>query len=318
MMTVEQNSGETIWAQKYRPKRVADTILPTQLKQVFQKYVDDGDIPNLLLSGSHGMGKTTSAVAMLEEIGCDYIKINGSLNGGIDTLRHEIANFASTVSFSGGRKVVLIDEGDHLTGSTQAAMRSFMEEFSKNCSFIITCNHKLRIIEPLRESRFTQVDFVISAEERPVLAAQFFKRVLEILQMEGVEFDKKVVASIVNARFPDFRRTLNDLQKASKFGRIDESALSNQSDVNLDTLFGLLKDKKFTDMRKWVAQNSDMDYGDFFRELYTLSPEKVELKSMPCFVVTLAKYQYQHNFVADPEVNAVAMLAEIMLEASFK
>jgi DNA polymerase III delta prime subunit len=316
-MTVDMKADELIWAQKYRPKKIEDTILPKKMKDIFQKFVDNNNIPNLLLAGSHGMGKTTAAIAMLEETGCDYIKINGSLNGGIDTLRNEIANFASSVSFTGNRKYVIIDEADYLTAATQSALRSFIEEFSKNCGFIFTCNYKQRIIEPLRESRFTTVDYIIEPSEKPKLALQFFKRVLSILDQENVEYDKKAVASLVDNFFPDFRKTLNELQKYASLGKIDETVLTVSHSMSLDDLFGMLKNKKFTDMRKWISQNSDMDYNDFFRDMYILSNEKVELKSMPGYIILLAKYQYQHALVADPEINIAAMLSEIMLEVSF-
>jgi DNA polymerase III delta prime subunit len=315
---IDSIQTEYLWAQKYRPQTVSETILPEKTKAIFQHFVDDKNVPNLLLSGPPGTGKTTAAIAMLKELGCDYIKINGSLNGGIDTLRFEISNFASAVSFSGGRKYVIIDEADYLTINTQTALRGFIEDYSKNCGFIFTCNFKHHIIEPLRDSRFSVIDFVIDKEERPKLAAQFFKRVMNVLNAEGIEANKQVVVKIIEKYFPDFRRVFNELQKYSAIGKIDEGILSNFRDADLNVLFGYLKEKKFTDMRKWVADNSDLDVNELFRAIYDLSVEKVELKSMPGFVVTLADYMYKNSFVADPEINLVAFLTEVMMETSFK
>lgn len=315
---IDSTQTEYLWAQKYRPQKVADTILPEKTKSIFQKFVDDKNVPNLLLAGPPGTGKTTAAIAMLKELDCDYIKINGSLNGGIDTLRMEISNFASSVSFSGGRKYVIIDEADYLTINTQTALRGFIEDYSKNCGFIFTCNFKNRIIEPLRDSRFSVVDFIIEKDERPKLAAQFFKRVMGILKAESIDANQQVVAKVIEKHFPDFRRVLNELQKFAAIGRIDESVLSSKQDADLNVLFGYLKDKKFTEMRKWVADNSDQDANELFRAMYDLATEKVELKSMPGFVVTLADYMYKHSFVADPEINLVAFLTEIMMETSFR
>lgn len=318
MNELQQKSDEYLWAQRYRPQKVLDTILPEKTKQIFQKFVEDKNIPNLLLSGSPGTGKTTAAIAMLEQLGCDYIKINGSLNGGIDTLRTEISNFASAVSFTGGRKYVIIDEADYLTVNTQTALRGFIEDYSKNCGFIFTCNFVNRIIEPLRGSRFSVVNFAIEKAERPKLAAQFFKRVMTILKNENVEADPQVVAKVIEKYFPDFRRVLNELQKYAAIGKIDEGILAAKKAESLDELFGFLKEKKFTEMRKWVADNSDQDANELFRKIYDESTTRVELKSMPGFVVTLADYMYKHAFVADPEINLVAFLTEIMIETSFK
>lgn len=308
---------ELLWVQKYRPQTVAETILPEKTKKAFQKFVDDKSIPNLLLTGSPGTGKTTAAVAMLKQLDCDYIIINGSLNGGIDTLRHEISSFASSVSFSGGRKYVIIDEADYLTPNTQAAMRSFMEEFSRNCGFIFTCNFKNKIIAPLH-SRFSTIDFAIEKSEKPKLAMQFFKRVIGILDSENVEYDQKVIAKIIEKYFPDFRRVLNELQNYAASGRIDEGIFTNFREESLEQLFGYLKGKDFTEMRKWVASNSDQDFASIYSGLYKMGLEKVKMNTMPAFVVTLARYQYQHSHVADHELNLVAALAEIMVEVDFQ
>lgn len=319
MNDVTTNPDEFIWAQKYRPKLIKDTILPAGTKAAFMKFVENKNIPNLLLCGPHGMGKTTAAIAMLEELKCDYIKINGSLSGGIDTLRYDIANFASTVSiFSEGRKYVIIDEADNLTTAMQSGLRSFMEEFSKNCGFIFTCNYKSKIIGPLRESRFTIIDYDITPAEKPKLAAQFFKRVVKILEVENVEYDQATVAQVVQKFFPDFRRTLNELQRYSSIGPINEGIFAAAKDENLDSLFDMLKNKKFTDMRKWVSQNMDRDVSELFRAMYDVALEKIELKSMPGFIIMMAEYQFKHSMVADPEINFMAFLSEIMVECSFK
>jgi DNA polymerase III delta prime subunit len=278
----------------------------------------DCSVPNLLLTGGPGVGKTTVAKAMLEELGCDYIVKNGSLNVGIDTLRYEISSFASAVSFSGGRKYVIFDEADYLNATNvQPALRNFIEEFSKNCGFIFTCNYKNRLIEPLR-SRLSEVDFSIEKNDKPKLAAQFFKRVVAILKQEEVDFDQKVVAKIIERHFPDFRRVLTELQSYAASGKIDEGIFVNLKQESIDHLFELLKAKNFTEMRKWVAGNSDQDTNEMFRAIYDAAIERVELRSMPGFVVTLADYMYKANFVADPEINLVAFLTEIMIEVTFK
>lgn len=306
-------ASEMLWSQKYRPQKVEDTILPEKTKKAFQKFVDDKSIPNLLLAGSPGTGKTTAAIAMLKELDCDYILINGSLNGGIDTLRHEIANFASSVSFSGGRKYVIIDEADYLTPATQAALRSFSEEYSKNCGFIFTCNFKLRIIAPLR-SRFSTVDFSIDKNEKPKIALQFFKRVLTILDSEGIEYDQKTIAKVIEKYFPDFRKVLNELQNYAASGKIDEGIFVNFKQESIDQLFDFIKGKDFTEIRKWVASNTDQDFAEIYKKLYSTGLEKVKMNSIPNFVVILARYQFQHSAVADQELNLVAALVEIMAD----
>jgi len=308
---------ELLWSQKYRPQTISETILPEKTKKAFQKFVDDKNIPNLLLAGSPGTGKTTAAIAMLKELGCDYILINGSMNGGIDTLRYEISNFASSVSFSGGRKYVIIDEADYLTPNTQAAFRSFSQEFSKNCGFIFTCNFKNRIIAPLH-SRFSYIDFAIEKSERPKLAAKFFKRIINILDKEGVEYEQATIAKVIEKYFPDFRRVLNELQHYAASGRIDDSIFTNFKEESLEHLFQFLKDKNFTEMRKWVAANGDQDFAEIYSKLYQFGLEKVQMSSIPNFVVTLAKYQYQHSHVPDHELNLVAGLTEILVECDFK
>lgn len=307
-----------LWCEKYRPKKVVDTVLPSQLQSVFQQYVNDKNVPHLLLSGRAGVGKTTIARAMLEELGADYIVINGSLNGNIDTLRNDILNFASAVSLDGGRKYVILDEADYLNpNSTQPALRNFMEEYSKNCGFILTCNFKNRIIEPLH-SRCTVVEFKIPANEKPKIAAKFYRRVVDVLTAEKVEFDAKVVAGVVEKHFPDFRRTLNELQRYAVSGKIDTGILVDLQESNLKELVSFLKQKDFTSVRKWVAENTDADPISLFRKLYDSSNELMKPSSIPQMVLILADYQYKQAFVADQEVNTVACLTELMVECEFK
>jgi len=306
-----------LWVEKYRPKTVAETILPAELKQTFQQFVDQQNIPNLILTGGAGVGKTTVAKAMLEELGCDYIVINGSMNGNIDTLRNEIQNFASTVSFSGGRKYVILDEADYLNAnSTQPALRNFMEEFSSNCGFILTCNFVNRIIEPLH-SRCSVINFNISKQELPQLAARFFKRVVNILNTENVEFDKSVVAELINKHVPDWRRVLNELQRYSHNGKIDSGIFVNLGEESYKALIGYLKAKNFTEMRKWVAENTDSDSSELFRRLYDTAYLHVKPNSIPQLVLILADYQYKDAFVADKEINIVAAMTQIMIDVEF-
>ena len=309
---------EFLWVEKYRPKTVQDCVIPSNLKRAFQQFVDNKEVPNLLLCGTAGTGKTSVARAMLEEIGCDYIIINGSMNGNIDTLRTDIKNFASTVSFTNSRKYVILDEADYLNAnSTQPALRNFMEEFSKNCGFILTCNFKNRIIEPLH-SRCSVVEFKITKEEKPKIAACFFKRVCNVLKSENVEYEEKVVAEVVTKHFPDFRRVLNELQRYSAVGKIDSGILANQFDSNIKSLFTSMKSKNFKEVRSWVNENSDIDASTFFRALYDNASEAVRPQSLPQLIVTLADYQYKNAFVADQEINIMACLIEIMSEAEFK
>lgn len=309
---------EFLWVEKYRPKTVADTILPADLKQTFQKFVDQKEVPNLILSGGPGVGKTTIARAMLEEIGASYIVINGSMNGNIDTLRNEIKNFASTMSFVGGRKYVILDEADYLNPqSTQPALRNFMEEFSANCGFILTCNFPNRIISPLH-SRCSVIQFKIAAAEKPKMAAGFFHRVQDILKKESVEYEPKVVAQLLAKYFPDWRRVLNELQRYSAVGKIDSGILTNITEVSTKKLIQALREKDFTTMRKWVAEHQDEDASSLFKKLFDTASEYLAAGSIPEFVVLLADYQYKAAFVADQEINTVAFLTEAMASCEFK
>ena len=309
---------EFLWCEKYRPKTIADTILPCDLKQTFQQFVDQKNVPNLILTGSAGVGKTTVAKAMLEELGCDYIVINGSLEGrNIDTLRVQILNFASTVSLSGGRKYVILDEADYLNAnSTQPALRNFMEEFSKNCGFILTCNYKNRIIEPLH-SRCSVIEFKISKKATAKLATQFFKRLQTILENEKIEYDQKVIAEVINKYFPDWRRVLNELQRYSATGRIDSGILANMTEASLKELIKLMRDQNFTEMRKWVKNNMDTDVNYLYNQFYDTSSEFMDLQNTAQLVLILAKYQYQNAFSANPEINFMAFLVEVMQNCEF-
>lgn len=308
---------EFLWVEKYRPNTIADTILPVELKTVFQKYVEQKNVPNLMLAGDAGIGKTTVARAMLEELDCDYIVINGSMNGNIDTLRNDIQNFASSMSLTGKRKYVILDEADYLNpNSTQPALRNFMEEFSKNCGFILTCNFKNRIIAPLH-SRCAVIDFKIPNDEIPKLAMQFMKRVINILNAENVEYDKNVIVQIIQKYFPDWRRVINELQRYSAIGKIDTGILANFQAESIDELIDLMKDKNYTGMRNWVGGNVDKDVNNLFRQFYDQSTKHFKMSSVPSLVLLIGKYQYQAAFTADPEINFMAFLTECMIELDF-
>jgi DNA polymerase III delta prime subunit len=308
-----------LWVEKYRPKMVKDTILPPQLKETFQTFVDNKNIPNLLLTGTAGVGKTSIARAMLEELDCDYIVINGSDEGrSIDVLRNELRNFASSVSFSGGRKYVILDEADYLNAnSVQPALRNFMEEYSKNCGFILTCNFVNKIIDPL-QSRCSVVEFRISKADKPQMAKELFDCVQKILVLEGVQYEPKVVAEVIKKHFPDNRRVLNELQRYAATGFIDTGILATFTDKNLDNLIDALKNKEFSAVRKWVAQNVDGDVTPLFRKIYDNMSENIQPQSIPQTVVTLADYQYKSAFVADQEINFMAFLTELMVEVEWK
>ena len=306
-----------LWVEKYRPKTIEECILPDAIKSTFQEYVNRKEIPNLLLAGTAGVGKTTIAKALCNEVGCDYIVINGSDESGIDVLRNKIKNYASSVSLSGGRKVVIIDEADYLNAnSTQPALRGAIEEFSSNCSFIFTCNFKNRIIDPIH-SRCSVVDFKINGSKAK-MAAAFFKRCEWILEQEGITYDKEVVAAVITKHFPDNRRVLNELQRYSVSGTIDKGILSNVADIQLGDLVSSLKEKDFASTRKWVTSNLDNDPVKVYRKLYDGLYELLKPQSVPQLVLILAKYQYQSAFVADHEINMVACLTEVMVDCEFK
>ena len=312
------HASEFLWVEKYRPRKIEDTVLPDGIKAAFQKFVDQGSIPNLLLSGPAGTGKTTVAKAMLEELECDYIVINGSLDGNIDTLRHTIKDFASSVSFSGGRKYVILDEADYLNPqSTQPALRNFMEEFSKNCGFILTCNFPNRIIEPL-QSRCSRIEFKIGGKDKQALAASFYKRVMNMLDTENVPYEKRSVAMLLERHFPDFRKVINELQSYSATGAIDEGIIRNKADEDYKELLGMVAGKNFTGVRKWVAENSDADAAVFFAKLYEIGSTMVAKQSLPQLVLILADYQHKQAFVANTEINMVACLVEIMASCEFE
>ena len=305
---------EFLWVEKYRPKTVEETILPADLKAVFQQFVDQGNIPNLILSGSAGVGKTTIARAMLEQLECDYIVINGSMNGNIDTLRNEILNFASSVSLSGGRKYVILDEADYLNAnSTQPALRNFMEEFSRNCGFILTCNFKNRIIEPLH-SRCSVVDFKISKKDMAKLAMQFMKRVNFILNTENVKYESAVIAEVIQKHFPDWRRVLNELQRYSATGNIDTGILANMQETSIRELIALMKDTNFTEVRKWIKNNTDTDVNNLYTQFYETVGQLFKPRDIPVVVSLIAKYQYQNAFAANSEINFAAFIGDIMME----
>ena len=314
---MEANREQFLWVEKYRPHRIDDCILPDDMKKTFKEFVAQGQIPNMLLCGGAGMGKTTVARALCEELGCDYTIINGSLDRNIDILRNEIRSFASTVSFAGKTKIVILDEADYLNPqSTQPALRGFIEEFSKNCRFIFTCNYKNKII-PALHSRTTVVEFKLAKSDRPRLAAAFFNRVTEILETEKINCpNPKVQAKLIEKHFPDYRRILNELQRYSSSGVIDEGILVNLADVNTKELVDALKEKDFKKMRQWVVNNLDNDPGVIFRKLYDSLTEQV--KTVPQLVLLLADYQYKAAFVADAEINLVACLTEIMAAVEFK
>jgi len=304
-----------LWTEKYRPKKIEDCILPERLKKPFQEYVNQGNIPNLMLAGGAGVGKTTVAKAMCEEIGCDYMVLNGSDENGVDTIRFKIKNYASSMSLSGGRKVVILDEADYLTPNAQAILRNSIEEFSTNCSFIFTCNYKTRIIEPIH-SRCAVIDFGLKNDEKSTMASQFFKRVQGVLQNENVESDDKVIAEVIKKHFPDFRRVLNELQRFAQFGKIDTGVLAQIGNIQIEKVVEYLKSKDFGAIRKWVA-TSDLDANTLFRQLYDALYDVLKPQSIPQAVLVIADYQYKNAFVADPEINMVACLTELMVNCEF-
>jgi DNA polymerase III delta prime subunit len=313
---MDYRENEFLWVEKYRPRKLEDCILPADQKHIFQEMLAKGEIQNMLLCGGAGMGKTTVARALCEELETDYIIINGSEESGIDVLRTKIKQFASTVSFSGKPKVVILDEADYLNpNSTQPALRAFIEEFSANCRFILTCNFKNRIIPPLH-SRTAVIEFKLPKADKPKIAAAFFKRVTEIMAIEKIEADGKVIAKVIEKHFPDYRRVLNELQRYSASGKIDEGIFVNLGESNMQELVSSLKDGDWKKMRTWVVNNIDNDPGTIFRKLYDTLTEQV--KQVPQLVLLLADYQYKAAFCADQEINLVACLTEIMAAVEFK
>ena len=307
-----------LWVEQYRPKTIDDCILPDSLKSLFSAFIKKGEISNMLFSGTAGIGKTTVAKALCEQMNCDWIMINGSEEGGIDVLRNKIKNFASTVSLSGGKKVVILDEADYLNPqSTQPALRGFVEEFHKNCRFILTCNFKNRIIAPLH-SRFSNKEFKVNPKDKPKLASRLFERAIYILKEQNVSYEDKVLVELITKHFPDFRKLINELQRYSVSGSIDAGILVNVSDENLKTLVTHLKGKAFSDMRKWVVNNLDNDPVKIFRKIYDTLYTNLEPSTIPHAVLIIADYQYKSAFVADQEINLVACLTELMSQVKFK
>ena len=311
---------EFLWVEKYRPKTIEDCILPDNIKKTFQDFLNKGEVPNLLLAGPAGCGKTTVAKALCKELGVDVYVINGSDEGRfLDTVRNTAKNFASTVSLSSTakHKVIIIDEADNTTNDVQLLLRAFTEEFSGNCRFIFTCNFKNKIIEPLH-SRCAVVEFGIGGKQKPAIAAQFFKRIQEILDKESVEYESKVLVELINKHFPDWRRVLNECQRYSSGGKIDAGILAHFSDVAVNELVKNLKEKNFPEVRKWVVSNMDNYTTVLMRRIYDACYTSLENNSVPAAVLVLAKYQYQSAFVADQEINMLACLTELMVECNFR
>lgn len=310
--------SDFLWVEKYRPKLVKDTILPEGLKEVFEQIISTGELPNMLFTGTPGVGKTTVAKALCNELELDFIVINGSEEGNIDTLRNKIKHFASTVSLQGGYKVVILDEADYLNPqSTQPALRGFIEEFSNNCRFILTCNFKNRIIEPLH-SRCSVYEFAIPNNQKPLMANGIFNRICEILDAEKVQYDKKAIIALIEKHFPDYRRVINECQRYGITGKIDAGILVNLTEDNIKALVKYLKEKDFKAMRKWVVDNIDTEPAAIFRKIYDNVNEYVQPKSIPQCVLILADYQYKNAFVADHELNVVACMTELMANLEFK
>ncbi len=313
-------TSEFLFVEKYRPQVIDDCILPDDTKKTFKEFVAKGEIPNLLLAGPPGIGKTTIAKALCNELGADYYVINGSDEGRfLDTVRNQAKNFASTVSLTGSskHKVIIIDEADNTGNDVQLLLRANIEAFYNNCRFIFTCNYKNKIIEPLH-SRCAVIDFTIKGKQKAQLAGSFFKRLQNILDEEGIEFDQKVVAELVSKHFPDFRRVLNECQRYSTGGKIDSGILASFSDISVSELVKNLKDKNFTEVRKWVVSNLDNDSSLILRRVYDAFYDSLVPSTIPSAVLIIAKYQYQIAFVADQEINLLAALTEIMCECEFK
>jgi DNA polymerase III delta prime subunit len=305
-----------LWCEKFRPLTIEDCVLPQYLKDTFAAFVKQGEVPHMILTGSAGVGKTTVACAMCEELGCDYIVINGSTENGIDVLRTKITAFASTVSLNGGTKVIIVDEADGLTEAVQKGLRGFLEAYAHNCRFIFTCNYVNKLIEPIQSRCGAPIEFRLTKDDRPLMAAKFLKRVCTILETEGVEFDKKAVAAVMTKFFPDFRKTLNALQRYSASGPIDEGILARIVDADIKTLIASLKEKDFKSMRQWVANNVDNDCQKIFSEVFEALIPLVN--EVPQMVLIVADYNYKDAFVADKSINMTACFTELMASVTFK
>ncbi len=310
---------EFLWVEKYRPSKVIDCVLPSDLEETFSEYVDKNSVPNLILTGGPGTGKTTAAKALCEETSTDYLMVNGSDEGrSIDTVRTTLTQFCSSVSMTGNRKAIIMDEADYMNpDSVQPALRGFIEKFGNNVSFLFTCNYRNRIIDPIH-SRCAVLDFIIPNNEKPKIAERYLDRCEKILDGEGIVYDKKVLIELIMKYFPDFRRVLNELQRYSVSGEIDTGILSSINEVNLNELVGGLRGKKFSEVRKWANQNIDQDTTKIFRKLYDNLNGQLKPQSIPQAVLIIADYQYKSAFVADQEINLVACLTEIMVECEFK
>ena len=308
-----------LWVEKYRPSKVVDCILPSDLEETFSEYVDKGSVPNLILTGGPGTGKTTAAKALCKETQTDYLMVNGSTEGrNIDTVRTTLTQFCSSVSMTGNRKAIIMDEADYMNpDSVQPALRGFIEQFGNNVSFLFTCNYRSRIIDPIH-SRCAVLDFIIPNNEKPKIAEKYLDRCELILDDEDVIYDKKVLIELIMKYFPDFRRVLNELQRYSVSGKIDTGILSNLNEINLNELVGGLRGKKFSEVRKWANQNIDQDTTKIFRKLYDNLNGQLKPQSIPQAILIIADYQYKSAFVADQEINLVACLTEIMVECEFK